>query len=127
LPLPVRLAAWALAVPVGLALVGIPARQLGYLTGQKLLDVLVKHNIDRFVPLLVIVALWALATALLVELFIEGGRWLMMRRRQRGGSDDAPGLPVSNGGGAGGAVVGAPDVAPPSRRGKRSVTARRGS
>ncbi len=95
LPLWMRIGAWVLAVPIGLALVGIPARQLGYLTSQKLLDVFVKHTLSRFVPLLVIVVLWALATTILVEILIEGGRWIMLRRqRTRATSDlqsfDAP-------------------------------------
>ncbi len=125
LPLPVRLAAWALAIPAGLILVGYPARKLGYLTGQKMLDVIVKHSLDRFVPLLVIVALWALATALLVEVFIEGGRWLIMQRRQRMAGPG--GLPGSNGIGPRGGGRDAPTTAPPSRRQRRSVAARRGS
>jgi len=82
LPLAVRVVAWVLALPLGLAIVGIPARQLGYLSSQKLLDVIVKRGIDRFVPVLVIVALWALATAVLVTIFVEGGRRLMLRRRR---------------------------------------------
>jgi hypothetical protein len=88
LPLTVRVGAWVLAVPIGLAIIGVPARILGYLTSQKLLDVIVKHNLSRFVPLLVIVVLWALATTVLVELFVEGGRWLMLRRRRRSGGPD---------------------------------------
>ena len=84
LPLGVRIGAWVLAVPVGLAIVGVPAAILGYLTSQKLLDVFVKHTVARFVPLLIIVVLWALATTVLVEVFVEGGRWLMLRRRRRG-------------------------------------------
>jgi hypothetical protein len=88
IPLWVRVGAWVLAVPIGLALVGVPARILGYLTSQRLLDVIVKHNLSRFVPLLVIVVLWALATTVLVEIFIEGGRWLMLRRRRRSGGPD---------------------------------------
>ena len=98
LPLAIRVGAWVLAVPIGLAIIGVPARILGYLTSQKLLDVIVKHNLSRFVPLLVIVVLWALATTVLVELFIEGGRWLMLRRRRRndpGGSDGYAAGPVS--------------------------------
>ena len=83
LPLWIRIGAWVLAVPIGLALVGIPARALGYLTSQKLLDVFVKHTLSRFVPLLVIVVLWALATTVLVEILVEGGRWLMLRRQRR--------------------------------------------
>ena len=82
LPLALRLGAWMLAVPIGLAIVGIPARVLGYLTSQKLLDVFVKHTLARFVPLLVIVVLWALATTVLVEIFVEGGRSIMLRRRR---------------------------------------------
>jgi hypothetical protein len=98
LPLAIRVGAWVLAVPIGLAIIGIPARILGYLTSQKLLDVIVKHNLSRFVPLVVIVVLWALATTVLVELFIEGGRWLMLRRRRRndaGGSDGYAAGPMS--------------------------------
>jgi hypothetical protein len=83
----VRILTWVLAIPIGLAIVGIPARTLGYLTSQKLLDVFVKHTMGRFVPLAVIVVLWALATALLVEVFVEGGRWIMMRRRRRAAGD----------------------------------------
>ena len=42
---------------------------------------IIKRNLDRFVPLAVIVAIWALVTALLVTLFVEGlrrgdGLWL---------------------------------------------------
>jgi len=83
LPLWMRIGVWVLAVPIGLVIVGVPARSLGYLTSQKLLDVFVKHSLSRFVPLLVIVVLWALATTILVEVFIEGGRWLMLRRQRR--------------------------------------------
>ncbi len=99
-----RLGAWVLAVPIGLAIVGIPARALGYLTSQKLLDVFVKHTLSRFVPLIVIVVLWALATTLLVEVFVEGGRWLMFRRRRHAEArtptayaDDAPPNPPPRG------------------------------
>lgn len=79
----VRLLAWVIAIPLGLVLVGIPARRAGYLTGQKLLDVVIGHDLDRYFPLVVIVLLWALVTALLVQLIAEGGGWLMRRRRAR--------------------------------------------
>ncbi|MEX0666019.1 MAG: hypothetical protein WD598_14790 [Acidimicrobiia bacterium] len=65
-----------LALPIALVVVGIPARKAGYLNSQRLLDVIVKHDIGRFVPLLVIVALWALVTAVLVTVFIEGAKRL---------------------------------------------------
>jgi hypothetical protein len=80
---PSRLLAWVVALPIALVAVGLPARKAGYLTGQKLLDVIVEHDLGRFVPLLVIVALWALVTAVLVTLFLEGGNWLSTRRAQR--------------------------------------------
>ncbi len=107
LPLAVRILAWVIAIPVGLAIVGIPARKLGYLTSQKLLDVFVKHTLNRFVPLAVIVVLWALATTVLVELFVEGGRWIMLRRRRARAAQPpaATGAPAS-----------ATSDAPPRRR-----------
>jgi len=111
LPLPVRILAWVVAIPIGLAVVGIPARKLGYLTSQKLLDVFVKHTLARFVPLAVIVVLWALATAILVELFVEGGRWLMLRRRRRrAGADQTDDADADADAG------GAPPPGPPPRR-----------
>jgi hypothetical protein len=112
LPLAIRVGAWVLAVPIGLAIIGIPARVLGYLTSQKLLDVIVKHNLSRFVPLVVIVVLWALATTVLVEIFVEGGRWLMLRRRRRKGP-----------GGADGFATG-PVSVPPSPRARRPAGTR---
>jgi hypothetical protein len=66
----VRILAWVVALPIALVAVGVPARKAGYLTGQKLLDVIVKHDLGRFVPLVVIVLLWALVTAVLVTLFL---------------------------------------------------------
>ena len=81
LPLWVRVAVWVVALPLGLLIVGIPARHFGYLSSQKLLDVIVKHDITRFVPIVVIVALWALVTAVLVTVLVEGGRRWMLHRR----------------------------------------------
>jgi hypothetical protein len=86
----VRILVWVVALPVALVVVGIPARKAGYLTGQKLLDVIVKHSIGRFVPLLVIVALWALVTAVLVTLFLAA-----IERLSHGADtpDDVPARP----------------------------------
>lgn len=78
-----RLGAWMLAVPLGLVLVGVPARKGGYLTGQKLLDVVIGRDLDRFVPLVVIVVLWAFATAVLVQVIVEVGAWRLRRRQAR--------------------------------------------
>jgi|GEM_PF-1134934 len=83
LPLGLRVLAWLVALPLGLAIVGLPARKAGYLSSQKLLDVIVKSDMSRFVPIVVIILLWALASAALVTLFVEGGRRLMARRRDK--------------------------------------------
>jgi hypothetical protein len=83
LPWPFRVLAWVIAIPLGLALVGIPARKAGYLSSQKLLDIVIERNLDRYLPLAVIVILWALVTALLVQVLVEGGGWLMRRREER--------------------------------------------
>ncbi len=80
----VRILVWVVALPIALVAVGLPARKAGYLTGQKLLDVIVKHDLGRFVPLVVIVALWALATAVLVTLLLA----LVERFSHRGGAPD---------------------------------------
>ena len=90
-----RILAWVVALPIALVVVGIPARTAGYLNSQRLLDVIVKHDIGRFVPLLVIVALWALVTAVLVTVFIEGARRLS---HGRGRGDAGPAAPVAAGG-----------------------------
>src|SRR4029078_7918904 len=83
LPWPFRLLAWIIAIPLGLALVGIPARKAEYLSSQKLLDIVIERNLDRYLPLAVIVILWALVTALLLQLVVEGGGWLLRRRQAR--------------------------------------------
>lgn len=94
LPVVVRVAAWVIALPIALAAVGIPARKAGYLTSQRLLDVIVDQDLARFVPLGVIIVLWAVVTAVLVTVFVEGGRRLMLRRRRtrerRGALDTSP-------------------------------------
>jgi membrane protein implicated in regulation of membrane protease activity len=75
--------AWVLAIPLAFLLVGIPARLGGYLTSQKLLDVIIKRNITRFVPVFLIILAWALATAILVTLIVEILSILLDRRRLR--------------------------------------------
>jgi uncharacterized integral membrane protein len=101
LPLPLRVLAWIVALPLGLAIVGLPARKAGYLSSQKLLDVIVKSDLTRFFPILVIILLWALVSALLVTLFVEGGRRLMLRRRRKkaaaAGAGPAVAVPVRRG------------------------------
>ena len=78
-----RVLAWLVALPIALAAVGIPARSAGYLNSQRLLDVIVDNGLTRFVPVLVIVVLWALMTALLVTAILAVGQRLAARRRRR--------------------------------------------
>jgi len=78
-----RVLAWLVALPIALAAVGIPARSAGYLNSQRLLDVIVENGLTRFVPVVVIVVLWALMTALLVTAILGVGQRLAARRRRR--------------------------------------------
>jgi hypothetical protein len=121
LPLWLRVVAWVVALPLGLLIVGIPARQAGYLSSQKLLDVIVKRDLGRFVPLLVIVALWALVSALLVTLFIEGGRRFRQRRRNRPTSRAGAPLVTPDG------AIAAPGPPPPPRQRRAGSRDRGGS
>jgi len=89
LPLVLRVLAWVVALPLGLAIVGFPARKAGVLSSQDLLDVIVERDLGRFVPLVVVVLLWALVSAVLVTIFVDGGRRLMLRRQRKRGTGDA--------------------------------------
>jgi hypothetical protein len=78
---PFRLIAWLIALPVGLVAVVYPARRFGFLSGQRLLDVLVGTAWTRYWRVLVIAPAWALVTAVLVQLMLLGMRKLSDRRR----------------------------------------------
>jgi hypothetical protein len=81
-----RILAWVVAVPLGLLITGWPALQLDLINKDDLLDVFVGEGSGRYVRLLVFAAAWALVTALLVQLLVEGGRWWSQRRRPRAGT-----------------------------------------
>ena len=78
---PFRLIAGVVAVPLGLVAVVYPARRFGFLSGQRLLDVLVGTGWSRYWRVLVIAPVWALVTAILVQLMLIGMRKLGDRRR----------------------------------------------
>jgi hypothetical protein len=78
---PLRLLAWLVALPVGLLAVVWPARELGFLSGQRLLDVVVGTGWGRYWRVLAIAPAWALVTAVLVQLMVFGLRKLSARRR----------------------------------------------
>ena len=78
-----RLLAWIVAVPLGFVITVWPAYELGFIEKDDLLDIFVGTGSARYVRLAVVTIVWALATALLVQLFVEGGRSWAARRRAR--------------------------------------------
>jgi hypothetical protein len=90
-----RLLAWVVAVPLGFVITVWPSYELGIISKDDLLDVFVGTGADRYLRLGAVTAIWAVVTALLVQLFVEGGRmWAAHRRarrdRRRTGSGPAP-------------------------------------
>jgi hypothetical protein len=78
-----RLVAWVAAVPLGFVITAWPAYQLGLIKKNDVLDIFVGTGTSRYVRLAIGTAVWALVTALLVQLFVEGGRAWAARRRAR--------------------------------------------
>jgi hypothetical protein len=78
--LPLRILAWVVAVGLGAYIVRWFARITGWLTGDSLIDLITGSGILRYLRIFTLVPFWALVTAGLATLFIEGGRWLARRR-----------------------------------------------
>jgi hypothetical protein len=78
-----RVLAWIAAVPIGFVITVWPAYEFGLIRKDDVLDVFVGSGAGRYTRLAIVTVLWALVTALLVQLFVEGGRWWSARRRQR--------------------------------------------
>lgn len=76
-----RVVAWVVAVLAGGVIVFAGGRVVGYLSGQRALDVVLERGVDRYVVLLPLVPVWAVVTTLLVTLFLDGGSALARRRR----------------------------------------------
>jgi hypothetical protein len=77
-----RLLAWIAAVPLAFVVTAWPAYKFGFITKDDLLDIFVGNGIGRYVRLGIVTVVWALVTALLVQLFVEGGRARAARRRR---------------------------------------------
>ena len=77
-----RVLAWIVAVPVAFVVTAWPAYKLGFIKKDDLLDIFVGTGIGRYVRLGIVTLVWAIATALLVQLFVEGGRVRAARRRR---------------------------------------------
>src|SRR5262245_22677735 len=76
-----RLAAWVVAVPVAFVVTAVPAYEFGLIRKGDVLDVFVGSGTGRYTRLAVFTLIWALVTAVLVQLLVEGGRWWSRRRR----------------------------------------------
>jgi hypothetical protein len=77
-----RLLAWIVAVPLGFVIAVIPSYEFGVISKDDVLDVFVGSGTDRYVRLGVVTLIWAVVTAILVQLFVEVGRWWAGRRRR---------------------------------------------
>jgi Na+-driven multidrug efflux pump len=77
-----RLLAWIVAVPLGFVLAVVPSYEFGLISKDDVLDVFVGSGTDRYVRLGLVTLIWAVVTAVLVQLFVEVGRWFANRRRR---------------------------------------------
>ena len=75
--------AWIAAVPLAFVITVWPSYELGLIRKDDVLDVFVGSGAGRYTRLAIVTILWALVTALLVQLFVEGGRWWAARRSRR--------------------------------------------
>jgi hypothetical protein len=102
-----RIVAWVVAVPLGFMITAWPAFEFGFIEKDDVLDVFVGEGSGRYLRLLIGAAIWALATALLVQLFVEGGRALAARQRAKRARRPDPGSRNGVGGTADDASVSA--------------------
>jgi len=75
-----RLLAWVVAVPLGFVVTAWPAYAFKLIRKTDVLDIFVGTGIGRYARIATVTVIWALATAVLVEVFVEGGRALAARR-----------------------------------------------
>ena len=54
---------------------------LDFIRKDDVLNIFVGSGTGRYARLAIETAVWALVTALLVQLFVDGGRWLVRRRK----------------------------------------------
>jgi hypothetical protein len=84
------LAAWVVAVPVAFVVTALPAYEFGLIRKDDVLDVFVGSGTGRYTRLAVFTVIWALVTAVIVQLLVEGGRWWSRRRRAAGRRTPTP-------------------------------------
>lgn len=94
-PLAVRIVAWIVSVLVGGAVSLWIARAIGLLSTDNLIDVITGSGSGRYLRMALWLPIWALVTAGLVTLLLDGG-WRLMRRAaaDRGGQGPTRATPA---------------------------------
>ncbi len=77
---PLRILAWVAALLLGGFLTFFGARAVGYLSGNRALDLVLNEGIRRYTVLLPLVPIWAAITTVLVTVFLDGRRAWRKRR-----------------------------------------------
>lgn len=109
-PLAVRIAVWVVSVLLGGAISLSIARAIGLLSADNLIDLITGSGSGRYLRMLLWLPIWALVTAGLVTLLLDGG-WRLLRRATAGSGTPRPTRGPSEGSG------GAPaDAVPASAR-----------
>jgi hypothetical protein len=111
-----RVLIWIAAVPLGAMVGGVVGTRIGIVSSEEVEDAFLESGAARFVPLVVLVLVWAVATALIVQGAILGIDAWRRRRAARHAAAHAPSGPDDSGGsGRSGGVASAAAVpAPPS-------------
>jgi hypothetical protein len=122
-----RVLIWIAAVPLGAMVGGFVGTRIGIVSTEEVEDAFLEGGAARFVPLVVLVLVWAVATALIVQGAIVGIDAWRRRRAARNVAAHASGGPDgSGGGGRSGRVEPAAAVpAPPSDDGEKTRAAPR--
>lgn len=74
LSLPLQILGWVAALVLGGVIVRYVAKFTGLLTGDSIIDLITGSGYGRYLRLFAVIPFWALATAGLMTLFVEGGR-----------------------------------------------------
>jgi hypothetical protein len=77
-----RLLAWIVAVPLGFVIAVVPSYEFGLISKDDVFDAFFGSGTDRYVRLGIVTLIWAVVTAVLVQVFIEVGRAMANRRRR---------------------------------------------
>jgi hypothetical protein len=81
LGLPLLILGWVAAIVIGGVIVRYLAKWTGLLTGDSVIDLITGSGFGRYLRLFAVVPFWALASAGLMTLFIEGGRRWQARQQ----------------------------------------------